>query len=109
MLNWSRASDVSAVSREVPMSKELLTFIIEEQRFDKSVYTRGLMININDTIASVTVHFFFGIFLWPGFHVSEVPHDFVLQLKTWIVSKGILNSLDPWHGKCLVFLSHEPV
>ena len=31
MLNWSRASDVSAVSRKVPMTKELLTFIIEEQ------------------------------------------------------------------------------
>ena len=31
MLNWSRASDVSAVSREVPMTKELLTLIIEDQ------------------------------------------------------------------------------
>ena len=30
MLNWSRASDVSAVSREVPMTKELLT-LIEDQ------------------------------------------------------------------------------
>lgn len=46
------------------MTKELLTFIIEDQ----------------------------------GFHVSEVAHDFVLQLKTWIVSKGMLNSFDSWHG-----------
>ena len=75
----------------------------------KSIYTRGLVININETIASVTVHFLFAIFLWPGFHVSEVAHDFVLQLKTWTVSKGMLNSFDSWHDKCLVFLPHEPV
>ena len=31
MLSWSRASNVSAVSREVPMTKELLTFIKETQ------------------------------------------------------------------------------
>ena len=34
-----------------------------------------------------------------GFHVSEVAHDFVLQLKNWIITKGILNSFDSWHGK----------
>ena len=56
-----------------------------------------------------TVHFLFAIFSLPGFHVSEVAHDFALQLKTWIVSKGMLNSFDSWHGKCLVFLSHEPI
>ena len=78
-------------------------------RFVKLIYTRGLIININETIASVTVHFLFAFSLWPGFHISEVAHDFVLQLKTWIVSKGMLNSFDSWHGKCLVFLSHEPV
>ena len=30
-LNWSRASEVFAVSREVPMTKELLTFLSEMQ------------------------------------------------------------------------------
>lgn len=30
-LNWSRASEISAVSREVPMTKELLTFLCEMQ------------------------------------------------------------------------------
>ena len=78
-------------------------------RFVKSIYTCGLIINNNETIASVTVHFLFAIFPLPGFHVSEVAHDFVLQLKTWIVSKGMLNCFDSWHGKFLVFFSHEPV
>nr|XP_058946108.1 uncharacterized protein LOC131774109 [Pocillopora verrucosa] len=32
------------------------------------------------------------------FHVAEAAHDFVLQLKTWILSKGVLNSFDSWHG-----------
>ena len=40
MLNWSRASDVSAVSREVPMTKELLTLILEDQGL-LSPYTHG--------------------------------------------------------------------
>ncbi|XP_068684450.1 uncharacterized protein [Montipora foliosa] len=31
VLNWSRASDVAAVSREVPMTKELVTLLIETQ------------------------------------------------------------------------------
>ena len=31
VLNWSRASEISAVSREVPMTKELLTFLSETQ------------------------------------------------------------------------------
>ena len=31
VLNWSRASETSAVSREVPMTKELLTFLTETQ------------------------------------------------------------------------------
>ena len=78
-------------------------------RFVKSIYTCRLIINNNETIVSVTVHFLFAIFPLPGFHVSEVAHDFVLQLKTWIVSIGMLNSFDSWHGKCLVFLSHEPL
>ncbi|XP_068752792.1 uncharacterized protein [Montipora capricornis] len=75
VLNWSRASDVAAVSREVPMTKELLTLLIETQ----------------------------------GFHISEVAHDFVLQLKTWIVSKGILNSFDSWHGAKSVTKALEKV
>lgn len=62
-----------------------------------------------EIIIFVTLHFLIAIFPLPGFHVSEVAHDFVLQLKTWIVSKGMLNSFDSWHGKCLVFLSHEPL
>lgn len=33
-----------------------------------------------------------------GFHVAEVAYDFVLQLKTQILSKGMLNSFDSWHG-----------
>ncbi|CAH3139377.1 unnamed protein product [Pocillopora meandrina] len=32
-----------------------------------------------------------------GFHVAEVAYDFVLQLKIWILSKGMLNSFDSWH------------
>ena len=31
VLNWSRASETSGVSREVPMTKELLTFLTETQ------------------------------------------------------------------------------
>jgi len=31
VINWSRTSEVSAVSREVPMTKELLTFLTETQ------------------------------------------------------------------------------
>ena len=27
-----------------------------------------------------------------------MAYDFVLQLKTWILSKGMLNSFDSWHG-----------
>ena len=38
------------------------------------------------------------VILFSGFHVAEVAHDFVLQLKTWILSKGMLNSFDSWHG-----------
>ena len=38
------------------------------------------------------------VILFSGFHVVEVAHDFVLQLKTWILSKGVLNSFDSWHG-----------
>lgn len=33
-----------------------------------------------------------------GFCVYEVAHDFVLQLKNWIISKGMLNLFDFWHG-----------
>nr|XP_058955494.1 uncharacterized protein LOC131782778 isoform X3 [Pocillopora verrucosa]XP_058972476.1 uncharacterized protein LOC131798834 isoform X1 [Pocillopora verrucosa]XP_058973360.1 uncharacterized protein LOC131799682 isoform X1 [Pocillopora verrucosa] len=64
VVNWSRANETSAVSCEVPMTKELLTYLSETQ----------------------------------GFHVAEVAYDFVLQLKTWILSKGMLNSFDSWHG-----------
>jgi len=43
-----------------------------------------------------------------GFRISEVAHDFVLQLKNWIVSKGMLNSFDSWHGiPLLTFLCYE--
>ena len=38
------------------------------------------------------------VILFSGFHVAEVAYDFVLQLKTWILSKGMLNSFDSWHG-----------
>ena len=38
------------------------------------------------------------VILFSGFHVAEVAHDFVLQLKTWILSKAMLNSFDFWHG-----------
>ena len=41
-----------------------------------------------------------------GFHVSEVAHDFVLQLKNWIITKGILNSFDSWHGMLFAFTSN---
>ncbi|CAH3153238.1 unnamed protein product, partial [Pocillopora meandrina] len=64
VVNWSRANETSAVSREVPMTKELLTYLSETQ----------------------------------GFHVAEVTYDFVLQLTTWILSKGMLDSFDSWYG-----------
>lgn len=34
VVNWSRASETSAVSHEVPMTKELLTFLTETQGKD---------------------------------------------------------------------------
>ena len=33
-----------------------------------------------------------------GFRITKVAHDFVLQLKAWILSKGMINSFDSWHG-----------
>ena len=38
------------------------------------------------------------VIIFSEFHVAEVAYDFVLQLKTWILSKGMLNSFDSWHG-----------
>ena len=34
------------------------------------------------------------VILFSGFHVAEVAYDFVLQLKTRILSKGMLNSFE---------------
>ena len=31
VVNWSKANETSAVSREVPMTKELLTYLCETQ------------------------------------------------------------------------------
>ena len=31
VVNWSKANETSAVSREVPMAKELLTYLCETQ------------------------------------------------------------------------------
>ena len=38
------------------------------------------------------------VILFSGFHVAEVAHDFVLQLKTRILSKVMLHSFDSRHG-----------
>ena len=38
------------------------------------------------------------VILFSWFHVAEVAYNFVLQLKIWILSKGMLNSFDSWHG-----------
>ena len=88
VLNWSRATEVSAVSREVPMTKELLTFLTETQGM--RIYSSMCHINICNNDAT--------LFSPAGFCSSEVAHDFVFQLKTWILSKGMLNSFDSWHG-----------
>ena len=40
VINWSKATEVSSVSREVPMTKELLTLLTETQgiRIHSSMY-----------------------------------------------------------------------
>ena len=78
VLNWSRASNVAAVSREVPMTKELLKYIKETLKLLILIFCR--------------------------LQYQEVAHDYVLQLKNWLVSEAIVNSFDSWHGECFIFI-----
>ena len=75
------------------MTKELLMFLTETQ----GIYIDSSMYHFNYVMPKVMVTFS-TLFSLSGFQIREVAHDFVLQLKTWILSKGMLNSFDSWHG-----------
>ncbi|XP_068682738.1 uncharacterized protein [Montipora foliosa] len=75
--NWSCADERRAPSREVSMTKQLVTNLTE---------TEGKNHEISDVPLLV------------GYNITEVAHDCVRSLKNWFEQRGIKNSFNTWHG-----------
>ena len=86
--NWSRTSHVPVVSREVPMTKEVITTLQTEHRKPVKLCALEEKPNIHDQI-----YLFFA-----DYNIGEVAHDFVVSLKKWFEEQHIVNSFDSWHG-----------
>ena len=47
------------------------------------------------------------LYIFSELKIGEVSHDTVISVKNDLVSRGITNSFDTWHGKRNMFLLYH--